>query len=90
MQGLNARITGKYGNATWAEALNFQVHSTYPLDISRQLQKCIHLSSQTLSYLGEEIDLVLVLGDPNFDFQCIVQTEVDYSGAVQYSVLTVT
>ena len=92
MQGLNAHITGKYGNATWTEALNFQVYSTYPLDIdiSRHLQKCIHLLSQTPSYLGEGINLVLVLGDSNFDFQCIVQTEDDYSWAVQYSVLTVT
>ena len=76
MGGLNAHITGKYANATWTEALNFQVHSTYPLDIdiSRHLQRCIHLLSQTLSYLGEETDLVLVLGDPNFNFQYIVQT----------------
>ena len=92
MQGLNAHITGKYGNALWTETLNFQVHSTYPLDIdiSRHLQKCILLLSRTLSYLGEGINLVLVLGDSNFNFQCIVQTEVDYSWAVQYSILTVT
>ena len=68
------------------------MHSTYLLDIdiSRHLQQCIHLLSQTLSYLGEEINLVLVLCDSNFDFQCVVQTEVDYSWTVQYSVLTVT
>ena len=79
MRGLNDHITGKYGNAMWTEALNFQVHFTYPLDIdiSRHFQKCIHLLSQTLIYLGEEINLVLVLGDSN-------------SWAVQYSVLTVT
>ena len=78
MRGLNDHITGKYGNATWTEALNFQEHSTYLLDIDISRR----LLSQTLSYLGEEINLVLVLGDSNFNFLGYVQTEVDYSSEI--------
>ena len=70
--------------------LSGATHRLLDIEISRYLQKCINLLSQSLSYLGEEINLVLVLGDPNFNFLGIEQTEIDYSWAVQYSVLTVT